>query len=392
LFSGPLFFSRVAWQFRATWAVCAAPATRVRVQVFARAARGGAAATPTRLYQAVLGEADVFGGNPRRLVEVRDAVDTFRLIRGCQPRSVYAEACVVDGVTREPTCARTEVVTVDALPPPQLRAEEPVPPAALALAPGDSVRLRTNVTVGADESQSATPVGPPAVRLVAVVRRADNTTRRSAAVLGGPTTIVNELLADVTAADDGAVAFVEVSRAACAATGPSVASTEGALGGSTAVTVSAATPPLVTQDAALPTIDSVVSPPTALGEPVTLTVAATNGGGGRRRVDGALVPTALTYQWLRQSRAFTAGAPVGTPPDVLPGETGPTLNLPAAECLNLPLSCGRFGCSGLPQYRVNVCNTAGCARSAVVRPAILRPSDETLAAELEASGRCEFAD
>jgi len=392
LFSGPLFFSRVSWQFRATWDVCAAPATRVRVQVFARAAHGGAAAAPTRLYQAVFGQADFFGGSTDKQVEVRSAVGGFRLRRRCQPRSVYAEACVVDGATGEPKCARTDVVTVEALAPPELRAEEPVPPAALALAPGDSVRLRTNVTVGADESESATPVGPPAVRLVAVVRRADNTTRRSAAVLGGPTTIVNELLDCVTAADDGAVAFVEVSRAACAATGPSVASTEGALGGSTAVTVSAATPPLVKQDAALPTIDSVVYPPSVLGEPVTLTVAATNGGGGRRRVDGALVPTALTYQWFRQSRAFVAGAPVGTPPDVLAGETGPTLSLPAAKCLALPFSCGRFGCFGLPQYLVDVCNTAGCARSAIVKPAILRPADEALAAELEASGRCKFVD
>lgn len=235
----------------------------------------------------------------------------------------------------------------------------------------------------------------PAVRLVAFVRRRDNGTRRSAPVVvaAGPAVVRNALLAaGAAAADDGAVVGVEVSRAACPPGGASTVVVGAAAGGGTVLSVSAATPSLVVQDTRAPTIVSAVYPPTAIGEPVNVTVTATNGGGGRRRAGGGgsgTVPTALTYQWLKQGTAFSEAAG-STPPAVLAGETAAVLPLAAATCLNLLNSCGRFGCFGLEQYQVDVCNTFGCTRSRIIQPAILRPADEQQALELEQSSRCTF--
>ncbi len=207
--------------------------------------------------------------------------------------------------------------------------------------------------------------------------------------------MVNELLAGgVTAADDGAVASVEVSRAACPAAGTTMVVNDGDLGGPTVLSVSAATPPLVAQDTAPPVLVRAVYPPTVFGEPVNLTAVATNGGGGRRRRlrgGGATMPTALTYQWYRLADTArpSGNAFVRTP---LAGATRPVLALPAAECNSFALRCNRGGCTGLVQYQVDVCNTFACVRSGVLLPAILAPADAARAAALTASGECTFVD
>ncbi|GAB0490508.1 hypothetical protein MMPV_001745 [Pyropia vietnamensis] len=398
VFSQDLFFSLIGWQWQTTLEVCNAADARFRLTIYT--APAGATEPATRVYQAIEGEGSVGGGGGGSgvtRVNVPSAGGFF-LNRSCEPRSIYGEACVADATTGAPLCVRTETREVAALPPPSLRVNDPIPLPALALAPGDAVTFTTNVTAGLDENNSE-PVGPSAVRLVPVLRRANGTTIRSDPVVvegGRPAVVRNDLLsAGVSTADDGAVVGVEVSRGACTlGTAPTVlvSGTIGS-GGGTVLSVSADTPSLVRQDTQLPTIVSVVYPPTAQGEPVNITVTATNEGGGRRRGgnggDGALVPTALTYQWLKQGRAFTV-APNAPPPDVLVGETAAVLQLSAAACLNFLGSCGRFGCSGLEQYQVDVCNTFGCRRSAIVQPAILRPEDEQLAQELEQSSRCTF--
>lgn len=389
-----LSFSFIGWQWQTTLAVCDAAGARFRLTVYT--APAGATEPATRVYQAVE-DRDRGGGRGGSGVTRVNVPESGGLTvnRSCEPRTIYGEACVADPTTGAPVCARTETRLVGALPPPALRINEPVGLPSLALAPGDAVTLITNVTAGLDEDNTV-PVGPPAVRLEAIVRRTDGSTRRLAPVLvtRGPAVIRNSLLArGVSAADDGAVAAVEVSRLACPPGGASTVRAGGTTDGGTVLSVSAATPSLVQQDTQLPVIVSVTYPPTAQGEPVNVTVTATNEGGGRRRGAGgdgdALVPTALTYQWLQQGRAFTQ-TPGAVTPDVLAGETASVLRLPAAKCLSLLGSCGRFGCSGLEQYQVDVCNTFGCVRSGIIQPAILRPDDEQLALDLEQSSRCTF--
>lgn len=110
-------------------------------------------------------------------------------------------------------------------------------------------------------------------------------------------------------------------------------------------------------------------PPTRSGDPATLSVAYAHDGGGRRRAvaTGALVATAVHYRWF----AETVRRNRGDRPDpltALAGETGPTLRLASAR--RAGGFCSRGGGFGLYGYAVDVCNTAGCTRSAVVPPAV----------------------
>lgn len=169
----------------------------------------------------------------------------------------------------------------------------------LAQAPRDKPRLTSRLVVCEDDG-GQTPFPQPAIRLMGVVWRADQATRRPCPVIG-PTTTASDLLAEgATAADDGAVAFIEVSRAACAAAGGTMAVTDGGggggLGGPTVLSVSAENPSLVTQDTKLHVLVSAIYLPTVLGAPVKVTAVATNGGGGRMLVGGALVLTGLSFQ------------------------------------------------------------------------------------------------
>ncbi|GAB0490485.1 hypothetical protein MMPV_001722 [Pyropia vietnamensis] len=315
----------------------------------------------------------------------------LRLRLGCTPRSLVAEACVAapPGGRREPNCTRSETAVLPALPPPKVLMANPLPPRRLALAPGDAVRTSTSFTVLYDDftpeqAERAIPaVEPPTLpglRLVAVVRRADNSTRRSPPVIN-TTTITNTLLAGgVTAADNGAVGYVELSRSECPLGIAQVLRTDEALpgDGTTNFSVSVGTPSLVKQDERAPNITSVVYPPTAARSPVTITATATGNGGGRRQAGGssnATVPTALTYQWYSQPR--TRGRFSVFPPVLLANETQSTLRLASARPPCGLTDCGpvrgRFTCLFSPQWQVDVCNTGGCTRSEVVEAAVLRP-------------------
>jgi len=246
----------------------------------------------------------------------------------------------------------------------------PLPPRRLALAPGDRVRLSTSVE-GPTISWRGCPfsLSSTDLRLVTVVRRADNTSRRSAPVVGSAT-VSTELA--VTAAHDGAVVYVDASRKECVAAPRRILSTDTLETGSTRLSVSAATPPLVAQDTKPPTVEGIRWPPTERGKPVTLTVTATNGGGGGRRVGGATVPTDLSYQWLNATR-FDVDYEDWA---VMAGETGPALDLQSPQPFCFRKDCGRmegrFLCLKGPGWAVDVCNTAGCTR-AIAEPVILRP-------------------
>lgn len=321
----------------------------------------------------------------------------LRLRLGCTPRSLVVEVCVAAAATAggsggEPVCRRSQPRPLPALPPPRVVMANPLPPRRLAVAPRDALRLTTSFSVGYDDfapggaAIADPPVELPAdpvagVRLVAIVRRADNSTRRSPQIIGSAS-ITNALVSGgVTAADDGAVAYVEVSRAACPVGVARVLRMDEAFpgAGATTLSVSAATPSLVKQDERAPTITSVVYPPTAARAPVTLTATATSSGGGRRRVGGstgATVPTRLTYQWYSQPR-ITARFSATVPPVLLVNETRSTLTLPSARPPCSRFDCGPvrgvFTCLFSPQWQVDVCNTGGCTRSEVVLAAVLRP-------------------
>ncbi|OSX78313.1 hypothetical protein BU14_0112s0012 [Porphyra umbilicalis] len=248
----------------------------------------------------------------------------------------------------------------------------PLPPQRLALAPGDGVTLSTTVSLSKDVSPN--PRDPlPGFRLVAVVRRADKTTRRSAPVFN-VTTIENRILSGgVTAADDGAVAYVEVSRTACTETSGLVSSTEDRVGGATTLSVSAANLSLVNQDTEPPNMVRGVYPPTVMGLPVTVTVSANNRGGGRRRVGNGTRPTGMTYRWYTRPRG---------PLELVAETTQPSLYLPSARPSCFARHCSRENrnkCGDIRRVLVaEVCNTAGCVRTDNIAPAILRPNWELM--------------
>jgi len=249
----------------------------------------------------------------------------------------------------------------------------PLPPRQLALAPGDKITLSTTVEVLSDLSNVATKPLRDGFRLVAVVRRADGTTRRSAPVIDA-TTIVNRLLVGgVTAADDGAMAFVEVSRTRCSEDIVRVSSTEIWLGGSTTLSVSAATPSLVAQDTQAPSEVHAVYPPTPKGAPVTVTLSALEGGGGRRAAGTGTRPTNVTYAWFDKPGLGDVSLVLRA------GETGPALSLLAARPYCWDIDCARktkfrMICHNRPHLVAEVCNTVGCTRSAEVMPAVIAPA------------------
>lgn len=381
--SFPYWFDVRPWGWSMRLWVCGGTAARVRVQVFTFPV-GGRGGPHKRLYQAI--EAPRWtggGGSPRSASDIRvPSVDNWTVRRGCTPHVVYGEACVRDS-RGAPVCVRSGEYVVEPLPPPTFRMASPIPPRTLRLAPGDTPTLTTGIVANTDVNDGNKDFFP-ALRGVPVIRRPDNTTRRGRAVVarGGPLVVVNTLLTDdggASAADDKAVAYVEVSRADCTPETAAVARTDAFvnpakaptrtqvragryLEDATVLSVSAAIRPLVTQDARLPTIVSLVYPPTAEGAPVMVSVNATNAGGGRRRIaGGGTQPTLLTYQWRLQTPSVK----------VLWGERGPTLRLKA--------TCGKDrGCDKTKCYfdmehpEVEVCNSFGCVRRRVV-PLILAP-------------------
>jgi len=267
----------------------------------------------------------------------------------------------------------------------------PFPPRRLALAPGDRVRLSTSVkAVALSWRACAYSLSLKDLRLVTVVRRADNTTRRSAPVLGS-STITTQVA--VTTADDGAVVYVEASRKECPAAPTRILSTNTLETGGTILSVSTATPPLVAQDMKPPILKGILWPPTELGKPVTLTVTATNGGGGGQLRSSATVSTNISYQWLNATR-FNAAHEEWA---VMDGETGPTLELKFPRPFCALSDCGRmegrFICLRGPGWAVDVCNTGGCTRAIAV-PVILRPRmlpDAGRVRRLTISAMCKFA-
>lgn len=103
------------------------------------------------------------------------------------------------------------------------------------------------------------------------------------------------------------------------------------------------------QDVGVPTITALTYPPTPAGEPVNVSVEASQpaGRGARRAADGSLRPTALTYKWFLKDREFSEQG--ASDPSPLAGATGPVLRLDEARC-NIFLGCGRYGCSQRVQY------------------------------------------
>ncbi|GAB0498078.1 hypothetical protein MMPV_009419 [Pyropia vietnamensis] len=274
--SFPYWFDVRPWGWSTVLWVCGGSAARVRVQVFTFPV-GGGDGPHKRMYQAIeKGPWYVRGARAGGSIRV-PSVDNWNFRRGCTPHVLYGEACVRDS-RGAPVCARTGEYVVEALPPPTFQVAGPIQPRWLELAPGDAPTLTTGVLANTDVNDGNQDFFP-ALRGVPVIRRVDNTTRRGRAVVArdGPLVVVNTLLADeggVTVADDKAVAYVEVSRADCTPETAAVARTDAFgmpvrtqvragryLEDATVLSVSPVNPPLVTQDARLPAIESLVYPP-----------------------------------------------------------------------------------------------------------------------------------
>lgn len=310
-----------AWQ--GGWLVHYCPGARFRWRLFAAPLSAGS--RPRRVRQALFRvDPAIEVGTP---VNVPDAWLSLR--RGCTSEALWSEVCVsVGGV---PACAAGEVGTLTALPPPLVTLVPPSPPRAIHLAPGDAIALTTRLASHRDTGDEGQGAGP-ALRLVGVVRRLDGTARRSEVVTNGTALVNGLLLRGATAADDGATAYVEVSRQSCPAAVAAVATV-----GHTRLIVSAHVAPLVQPDTAPPSVPVVSFPPTIYGEAANVSAVATNGGGGYRlvRLGGrqVRVPTALSWQWsIRRhtdSVSFSVRAEATTD---LVGQTKPVLHVPAVGC------------------------------------------------------------
>lgn len=308
----------------------------------------------------------------------------MELRRSCWSKAVWSEVCVsVDGV---PACTTGGVGILAALPPPVVTLAFPSPPHAVHLAPGDAMVLKTRLQLHRDTGNVGIGPGPP-IRMVGVVQRLDSTSRRSAVVTNG-TVFVNRLLSrGVSAADDGATVYVEVSRLDCPA---AIADTSYA--GHTRLTVSPDVAPLMQPDSAAPSVPVISFPPTVYGKAANVTAVVKNPGRGYRlfqsRGRKVRVPTTLSWQWNRQF--FTHGPlPTSSLPDKLTGQTGPVLRIPSVGCDTM-LFCGRSGCPHRRLYTVEVCNTAGCVRSSSVAPAVLQPANAGRARWLEENKGCSW--
>lgn len=340
------------WYFW-VYAAAACAGAPVRVQVFATADDG--VSSPWRVSQFLFTPTSTndaaVAARPRSYLE-----QTWEAYRRCGSPAVFATLCVAAKEGRS-TCVRSADVRM-------LPARPPVvdyvarPPRVLALAPGDSAVVR--VTVG-------NPIG---LVMVGVSRAPTGAVCRTSA------TTSRELRADVAAltggggggggvspSANGSVVWMEYSAPGCTRTVGS-----SAVVANTTLLVSEDVNSLVRQDARPPSDVVLTYPPTRSGRPVRLTVTYVNEGGGRRRdrATGQLRPVTPHFQWL----ALTETAP-GEPdtPVALVGEVHGTLSLPSAE--RAGQDCNRGGCTGLVGYAVDVCNTAGCTRSALVKPAIV---------------------
>lgn len=363
-----------AWA--AGWSVHYCSGARFRWRLFA--APLGTSSPPWRLRQSLIRvDPAMEKGYPTGVPE-----SGLVLRRSCTSQAAWSEVCVsIDGV---PACTAGGVGVFTALPPPEVTLESPSPPRGVDLAPGDAIVLTTRLKSHRDNGNQGDGDGP-ALRMVGVVRRLDGTARRSEAVTSG-TVLVNRLLSTgVTVADDGATAYVEVSRLSCPPEGAAVA-----IIGRTRLTVSPDTAPLVRPDTAPPSVPVISFPPTGYGNAANVSAAATNAGGGyrmvRRRGRKVQVPTTLSWQWSMQR--FSHGIHMKyNLPDVLVGQTGPVLFVPAVGCDSM-LFCRRGGCPRRRLYTVEACNTAGCVRSAPVAPVVRRPVNAGRAQWLEDNKGC----
>lgn len=362
------------------WFVHYCAGARFRWRLFAAPLRAGS--RPRRVRQALFRvDPSIEPGTP---VNVPDSWLSLR--RGCKSEVLWSEVCVsVGGV---PVCAVGEVGTLTALPPPLVTLVLPIPPRAIHLAPGDAIALTTRLSSLRDTGNEGQGTGP-ALRLVGVIRRLDGTARRSEVVTNGTALVNRLLLRGVTAADDGATAYVEVSRQSCPTAVAAVATV-----GHTRLIVSAHVAPLMQPDTAPPSVPVVSFPPTIYGEAANVSAVATNGGGGyrlaRRGGRQVRVPTALSWQWF--VRRHTHSVSVSEQAEAttnLVGQTRPVLQVPAVGC-DTKNFCHRWGCQNRLLYIVEACNTAGCVRSVPVAPAVRPPANAARARWLEENKGCSW--
>lgn len=387
---GTIPWSDRKWVYDVHARNCRGEANRFRLQMFtAPADRSG---PPIRAFQSI--EATAPGDGNAEYPRYDPDRASPNLNRSCLPRAVFLDMCVRPAAAAPAVCVRSPVRTMEALPKEQVVLGEPRLPPTLTVERGVSLTLTANVTVpgGCRRDASAGPRRCP--HLVGVVRRTNGSVRRGGTVSGSILTI-NALAGGVALADDGALVYVEYTRAECgglanAIVGSTYSQSGHPVTATTVRVVVAGSAAVTRQDTAVPVIHRVEYPRTRWGEPVAVRVQASVAGrrGEWRAANGSIVPTALTYQWYLADRDSSYAVDEPTP---IAGQTGPVLALDKAVCNNF-LTCGRYGCTYLVRYVAEVCSTAGCTRSPMVLPVVAPPADAALAARLLRTGECpQFA-
>ena len=291
--------------------------------------------------------------------------------RGCADRYIYAEACVSKpskGMANL-LCgtSRFKLVPKRIVPEPRLKWR---PPIKVMLAPGDAFEWKVQTWLPPDRPDDIPPFSNDLddttkmkYGLQGVVEKHDgNITTSSKIVSTSVVMSLNEGATGVSLKENGTIIYANYSSATCM-------TSEGTWRDryKTTILVSSKYKSLVRQDVSLPTIETPVYHETVFQAPARITVNASNPGLGLRS-DGA--STGLHYQWYLRKTAYHPSQRSYS--EMIPGATEATLRIEKANC-NPSGDCGRWGCSDLYKYYVDVCNTYGCRRSEAVEPRVLPP-------------------
>lgn len=280
----------------------------------------------------------------------------------CKPFLVYVEACAKRTKTARPICIMSQVRKVEPIivPEPRLAFR---PPYFLRLAPGDSARLKTRIVNSTDHSDGLGNGGFDVSKrrfLISTVLKSSNGSLISGTHLKERPN--GRSLLSIKPEDsfgkkgkmlNRSKAFLKFALPSCPSNTASFAFRYG-----TNIQVSSKTKSLIKQDTKIPKIKQPVFPVIKSGDNVTLSVNATNVGGGLR---AGGVSTELHYQWLIRTTDFTLWRSYARP---IKGANKAFLRLKNLVCTNPGYS--QFGTFGLKQYYVDVCNTFGCRRSKAI--------------------------
>lgn len=276
----------------------------------------------------------------------------------CIPSTFYIEACGRHR-TKGVLCATSKLFeTPDPIVPEARLAIRP--PIELRLSPGGSALLQTRITKDLKYGEGFSnggyqTTGPRALQMFAVSSSGQRLAS-SRQVVG---TNVSLVVGGSGTSRNGSTVFSKYALKSCRSNSASWRSRY-----STRIVVSKKVSPLVRQDSRVPDFKMPIYPKTNIDEFATLKVSARNKGDGKR-ADGSV--TEMHYQWYVRNRDYGIYEMYA---ETIKGATKASLRV-KADCV--AKYCGRYGCSNLRIYFVDVCNTFGCRRSGPIKQRLIPP-------------------